>query len=85
MSTNLAKKDDIPLALPKLNINNREIARTEPIKFLSIFLDENLNWKLHIKYIENEIAKNIGLFITAMPLLNKKSLLHVTTRAFTVI
>ena len=47
--TNLAKKkNDIPLVLPKLNINNREIARTESIKFLSVFLDEN-TYKIHRK------------------------------------
>ena len=31
-----SKKDDIPLVLPKLNINNREIARTGSIKFLGV-------------------------------------------------
>ena len=42
-----SKKDDIPLVLPKLNINNSEIARTESIKFLGVLLDENLSWKTH--------------------------------------
>ena len=50
-----SKKDDIPLVLPKLNINDGEIARTESIKFLDPLLDENLNWKTYIKYIENKI------------------------------
>ena len=50
-----SKKDDIPLVLPKLNINNREIARTESIKFIGVLLDENLSWKTYIKYIENKI------------------------------
>ena len=49
-----SKKDDIPLVLPKLNINNSEIARTESIKFLGVLLDENLSWKTHIKYIKNK-------------------------------
>ena len=53
-----SKKDDIPLVLPKLNINNNKIAPTESIKFLSVLLDENLSWKTHIKYIENKISKN---------------------------
>ena len=42
-----SKKDDIPLVLPKLNINNSEIARTESIKFLGVLLNENLSWKTH--------------------------------------
>ena len=46
-STSLEKKDDIPLILEKLNINNREIARTESIKFLGILLDGNLSWKTY--------------------------------------
>ena len=61
------KTDDISLVLPKLNINNREIARTESIKFLGIFLDENLSWKTHIKYIKNKISKNIGISFKASP------------------
>ena len=32
------KKVDFPLTLPKLNINNSEITRTESIKFLGVFL-----------------------------------------------
>ena len=32
------KKDNIPLVLPKLNINNIEIARTESIKFFGVFV-----------------------------------------------
>ena len=31
------------------------------IQFLGVLLDENLSWKDHIKYIENKVAKNIGL------------------------
>ena len=69
-----SKKDHIPLVLPKLNINNCEIARTESINFLDVLLDENLSWT-HIKYIENKISKNIGILFKARPFLNKKSLL----------
>ena len=72
-----SKKDDIPLALPKLSMNNSEIARTESIKFLGVSLDENLSWKTHIKYIENKISKNIGILFKARPFLNKKSLLSL--------
>ena len=50
-----SKKDNIPLVLPKLNINDSEIAPTESIKFFGVLLDENLSWKTHIKYIENKI------------------------------
>ena len=36
---------------------NNQIQQSEAIKFLGIFLDENLTWKEHIKYIENKMAK----------------------------
>ena len=70
-----SKRDDIPLLLPKLNINHSEIERSECLKFLGVLLDENLCWKEHIKYIERKIAKNIGLLYKAKPYINKHSLL----------
>ena len=51
-----SKIDDIPLMLPKLTISN-VIERQEFIKFLGVLLDENLNWKEHIKYTENNSKK----------------------------
>ena len=45
----LSKKDNIPLVLPKLTICNNEIKRSESIKFLGVFLDENLRGKDHIR------------------------------------
>ena len=70
-----SKRDDIPLLLPKLNIDNTEIERSECLKFLGVLLDENLCWKEHIKYIESKIAKNIGLLYKAKPYIDKHSLL----------
>ena len=54
-----SKKDDIPLMLPKFTISNHVTARQEFIKFLGVLLDENLDWKEHIKYTENKIAKHL--------------------------
>ena len=45
------------------------------MKFLCVLLDENFSWKEHIKYLENKIAKNIGLLYRAKPFLDKESLL----------
>ena len=36
-------KDDIPLKLPRLQINNYNIERIPPVKFLGVLLDENLS------------------------------------------
>ena len=72
-----SKNDNISLALPKLCINNNQIQRSESIKFLGVFLDENLTWKDHIKYIENKIEKNIGILYRSKAYLNNKCLLYL--------
>ena len=70
-----SKKDDIPLRLPKLIINNYEIQREESIKFLGVLLDQHLTWKEYIKLTENKINKNIGMLYKARPYLDKRALL----------
>ena len=55
------EKDNIPLKLPSLFINDREIKRITSIKYLGVLIDEHLTWKEHITVIENKISKNLGL------------------------
>ena len=45
------------------------------MKFLGTLLDDNLSWKERIKYLKNEVAKNIGPMYRAKPFLDKESLL----------
>ena len=45
------------------------------MKFLGVLFDDNLSWKERIKYLENKIAKNIGLMYQAKPFLDQESLL----------
>ena len=47
------EKDNIPLKLPSLFINDREIKRITSIKYLGVLIDEHLTWKEHITVIEN--------------------------------
>ena len=61
--------------VPKLTISNHVIERQEFIKFLGVLLDENLNWKEHIKYTENKIAKNLGLLYKARLFSERNALL----------
>ena len=56
-----SKKDNILLRLPNLNINGFTTERHSSIKFLGVWIDENLIWRDHIHTVENKIAKNIGL------------------------
>ena len=69
-----SKKYDIPLMLPKLTISNHVIERQEFIKFLGVLLDENLKRKEYIKYIENKIAKNLGLLYKGQTIFRKECL-----------
>ena len=67
------KKYSIPSHLPTLKINNHDIERVNTMKFLGVLLDDNLLWKGN--YLENKIAKNIGVMYRAKPFLDKESLL----------
>ena len=46
-------------------------------KFVGVLLDDILSWKKHTNYLENKIAKNIGLKYRAKPFLHKESLLEL--------
>ena len=72
-----SKKDDIPLKLLRLQINNYNIKRIPSIKFLGVLLHENSLWKDHIKYTENKTSKNIGILSKARDYLSNKSLLSL--------
>ena len=40
-----SKRDNIPFALPQLYIDNNQIQRSESMKFLGVFSDENIKMK----------------------------------------
>ena len=58
-------KDNLPLKLQILKINNFEIKRATSIKLLGIMVDENLTWNDHVHILENKLSKNIGLLYRA--------------------
>ena len=72
-----SNKDNIPLLLPNLTINNHKIKQEESIKFQVVLLNENLTWKKHLKKSENKCTKNIGLLFKANQNLNEKCVLAV--------
>ena len=73
----LRDKDNLPLQLPNLKINNNEIKRSSSIKFLGVLVDENLTWIDHITLVENKLSKNLGLLHKAKNYLNKKSMVNL--------
>jgi len=52
------KNEDI-----KLVINNTEIEKVRSCKYLGIYIDDELNWHVHIDYIFNKLLKFTGIFV----------------------
>ena len=70
----------------KLSLNMKKIAQTQSLKFLGVLLDENLSWKTHKRYIENNISTNIGILFKSRPFLKVHSFrfknLHIFSDPF---
>ena len=66
--------DNIPLKLPELILDNKNIKREYSMKFLGVLLDDCLSWRNHIQMIENKISKNVGILYKSKFLLDQKSL-----------
>ena len=72
-----SKEDIVPLPLPNLNINELTVERESSIKFLGVWMDENLTWRSHIHIIKNKIAKYIGLLYQGRHYFNKNCLKQI--------
>ena len=57
-----SKKDDTPLKLTRLQINNYNIQKTPSLNFLEVLLDENLSWKDHINPLMHNAPKWLDTF-----------------------
>lgn len=57
-----------------IKINGTEIEKVSENKFLGIIIDDKLNWKPHIKYIQNKISKNIAVINRTKYVLEVKAL-----------
>lgn len=62
---------------PKINIDNHLISEVKHTKFLGVYVDNKLSWKVHLNHICSKIAKGIGILYRAKPLLNKRTLLSL--------
>ena len=56
-----------------LQLRNVFIERVTIFKFLGVFIDENFNWKSHIK--ETKMSKIIGILHRASQVLNQRAML----------
>ena len=67
-------KDNLPLRLPVLKINDYDIKRSSSIKFLQVLVHEHLSWTDHINALENKLSKNLGLLHKSKHFLNVKGM-----------
>ena len=63
-------KENLPLHLPVLKINDYDIKRSSSIKFLGGLVDEHPSWTDHINILENKLSKNLGLLYKSKHFLN---------------
>ena len=64
----------------KIEINDMKISQVPKIKFLGVWMDEQLNWKSHITYISGKIGKVIGILKKIRHSVGKKILLNLLIR-----
>ena len=64
----------------KLCIDDAIIEEPSTIKYLSVIIDNKLNWTSHIAFVKNKVAKGIGIIQRVSKFLTKATLskLHYT-------
>ena len=58
-----------------LSINDLGLSRTDSVKYLGVYLDDNLNWTPHVKHLSLLLARYSGLFYRIRNLVLKYILL----------
>src|SRR6218665_1143286 len=56
-----SKRKAVPQETCKLVIDNTEIPQVNSVKFLGIYVDQHLTWKIHLENVASKISKNIGI------------------------
>ena len=69
-----ARQKKLTLNNSNIIINKYVIERKMNLKFLGVFIDENLNWKQHIHVICGKLSRSIGIITRSKSLLSQASL-----------
>ena len=56
-------------------IDGAEIIRANTVKYLGVFIDEDLKWKTHIAKLQTVLSRNVGIMCKVRYFLNSKHLL----------
>ena len=57
-----------------VSLNSNDIKRIKSVKYLGIYIDENLNWARHILHLSLQLARYYGLIYRIRRFLNRKTL-----------
>ena len=57
-----------------ISINCVNIRRVCAVKYLGVYIDDNLNWKRHITYVCNKLSKSISILYKACQTLNTNAI-----------
>ena len=57
-----------------VSLNSNDIMRIRSVKYLGIYIDENLNWARHIQHLSLQLARYCGLIYRVRRFLNRKTL-----------
>ena len=57
-----------------VSLNSNDIKRIRSVKYLGIYIDENLNWACHILHLSLQLARYCGLIYRIRRFLNRKTL-----------
>ena len=52
-----------------IKIGNQYVKQSKYVKFLGLFLDENLSWKYHISELSKKVSRTCGIFFKVRHLL----------------
>ena len=63
LSINLAKTNYMVISSPRFNgsIHIHNIERKSKIKYLGVYIDQNLRWGPQVQHINNKLGKNVGI------------------------
>ena len=71
------QRDKDPTSRARFKYQQHFYSAVNKLKFLGVFLVENLNWKSYIALILNEVLKNIRLLFKPSLIFSKKCLLKL--------
>ena len=54
-----------------LSVSGIQLKRTKSVKYLGVFIDEDLTWQDHIQYIINKLIKFCSIFYKLRSILPK--------------